>query len=372
MNKKEIAEIKKTLRSNSGCVSRIVGYYINADKQSIQLSEISTGLLREDETEEYMKIAKKIFTGGIGSSIHTLAYKNDAENEDGAQNNLYLLYKSQLKDEKMMEKLKDRIIENYSSEQEYFILFYYATYDVPRKNSNCENDGDSEEVFHYMLCCICPAKLSKASLFYSMTEQKLQENLPIRTVTNPSFGFMFPAFNDRSADIHSILTYTKKSTDIDTSMYENVLGCAVPTSKETQKESFEQLTNAAFNEECGFNEVRDLQLSLFDYMTSSSEMNPLEPVTIDRTAMTSVMEENYAPNVEKFNERYQEILGDSEIQIDNIVPKKAVIKTPDFTITGPMDALHLVSVKDIDNMKVLIVNPNGGNISINGLSTQEG
>ena len=47
-------------------------------------------------------------------------------------------------------------------------------------------------------------------------------------VGKPELGFLFPAFNDRSTDLHGALYYSKNVNDLHDSFMEQLLGCPLP------------------------------------------------------------------------------------------------------------------------------------------------
>ena len=65
------------------------------------------------------------------------------------------------------------------------------------------NVDESEEVYKYMLCAICPVTLSKPGLGYLEKEQRIGARIRDWVVGAPETGFLFPAFNMIEA-----LTYT--------------------------------------------------------------------------------------------------------------------------------------------------------------------
>ena len=82
---------------------------------------------------------------------------------------------------------------------------------MPCKGRDGETlDDASEIIYEYMLCAICPVKLTKAALGYDPAANRIGEVMRDWLVEPPEKAFLFPAFNDRGPDIHSILYYTKK------------------------------------------------------------------------------------------------------------------------------------------------------------------
>ena len=96
----------------------------------------------------------------------------------------------------------------------------------------------SDEVYEYLLMSICPVSLSKAGLCYNAEDNRIEDRIRDWIVDMPDKGFLFPAFNDRSTDLHSMLYYTKKSSDLQPEMIDQLLGAKMPMSADDQKESF--------------------------------------------------------------------------------------------------------------------------------------
>ena len=80
----------------------------------------------------------------------------------------------------------------------YLILLYLDSYDVMTRTKDNINVDESEEVYKYMLCAICPVTLSKPGLGYLEKEQRIGARIRDWVVGAPETGFLFPAFNDRS------------------------------------------------------------------------------------------------------------------------------------------------------------------------------
>ena len=66
-------------------------------------------------------------------------------------------------------------------------------------------DDASDEVYSYVLCSICPMKLTKPGLGFDDDLGEIHTLRQIFAVELPDTGFLFPAFNDRSTDDNEIL-----------------------------------------------------------------------------------------------------------------------------------------------------------------------
>ena len=115
---------------------------------------------------------------------------------------------SELKEDMLIEEFYDKIIEHYRYGENYYIVLIYAAYDVPGKSSDgLEMDDASDTVFKHILCSICPVNLTKAALSYNPDTNLMEDRVRDWVVEMPMNGFLFPAFNDRATDIHSMLYY---------------------------------------------------------------------------------------------------------------------------------------------------------------------
>ena len=139
----------------------------------------------------------------------------------------------------MLDEFYQRIIDMDDYTGNYLILLVYSAYDVPGKtNDNILMDDASEEVYRFILCSICPVNLSKPGLSYNNETNQIQKRIQDWVVSMPMNGFLFPAFNDRSTDIHSFLYYSKNPEELHKDFIDQMFGCQVPLSAGSQKETF--------------------------------------------------------------------------------------------------------------------------------------
>ncbi len=89
----------------------------------------------------------------------------DAYGDKQPHDFLLELRDSELKDENKLNELYDKIIANYYYPGNYLILVINQAYDVPGMTAdNIAMEDASDEVYNYILCCICPVTLSKPGL----------------------------------------------------------------------------------------------------------------------------------------------------------------------------------------------------------------
>ena len=148
------------------------------------------------------------------------------------------------------------------------------------------------------------------------------KEMPIREwfVGMPETGFVFPAFIDRSSDIHSVLLYTADSKNVHTEMIEDILGCR-------QKLTYAQQQNVLNDmvlEVTGEDNIKEVMESVNIELAQISEDDPES--TISKTHIKSALEyagiqENKAESV---GDKYMTSINNEEIPlIGDIVPNKA-------------------------------------------------
>ena len=161
MNKREINEIKKQFTPEHCTITRICGCYVDGDKNKKAELAQTFLMLTEEENFKYFTIFKNTLSGTIGKNLINMEFPNEQERDGGTQEFLLRLKNSKLDDEKLVSEFYDKVIESYDYGENYYIILIYAAYDVPGKTSDgMENEDASEYVYDYVLCSICPVKLT--------------------------------------------------------------------------------------------------------------------------------------------------------------------------------------------------------------------
>jgi hypothetical protein len=136
----------------------------------------------------------------------------------------------------------------------------------------------------------------------------------------PETGFVFPAFIDRSSDIHSVLLYTADSKNVHTEMIEDILGCRQKLTHAQQQ----NVLNDMVLEVTGEDNIKEVMESVNIELAQISEDEPES--TISKTHIKSALEyagiqENKA---ESIGDKYMTSINNEEIPlIGDIVPNKA-------------------------------------------------
>lgn len=370
MNKKEISEIKKRFSKTKCSITRICGCYVDAEKEKrMTLKEAFLGL-PEEEMFKYIDIFRKTLSGSLGRTLINMEFPPEQETkEDGTQVFLMKLLESQLQDEELLNQFYDKIIENYNYPENYFIILVHDAYDIPKITTDgVENFDASEYVYHYLLCSICPVKLTKPGLCYNAETNNIQDRIRDWLVQPPELGFLFPAFNDRNTDIHSLLYYSKNSDELDLSITEHVLGCQMPLPAKSQKETFNAIVEESLGLECDYDVVKSIHENL-NQMVEENKENP-EPLALDKTDMTRLLEKSGVEQeqIETFETRFDETVGEKEsLMATNISnTRKFEVRTPDVTVQVNPERTDLVETRVIDGVPCLVIEINDL-VEVNGI-----
>lgn len=370
MNKKDILEIRKQFSPVNCAITRIAGCYVDHEKNKVMQTKDAFLALPEEEAFKYFDIFKKALSGGFGKNLIPLDYAQDAEAAGSPHSFLMDLRASKLEDDDLLEEFYDKIIKNYNYNENYYIILIHAMYDIPGRGSDGQEMEDaSEEVYQHIMCVICPVSLSKPGLSYDDEDNRMQDRIRDWVVDKPAKAFLFPAFSDRSTDIHKVLYYTKKSSELHPELIEQVLGAQIPMSADLQKEAFSAVVTDTLAEKCDFETVKKIYENLNGVMEEHAE--DTEPLKLDQNDMKKVFKASGVPaeRMDKYDLAYKENAGErTEFLAGNITESRRFnISTPDAEIKVKPDRLDIMRTAIIDGRQCLVIELNG-NVSVNGIS----
>lgn len=369
MNKKEISEIKKQFTPSHCAITRICGCYVDGEKEKKTQIQERFLTLPEEEMFKYFDIFRKTLSGTLGKNLVNMEFPSESEDYGGTQAFLMSLKESQLNDPNLLNEFYDKVITSYDYGENYLILLIHSVYDVPGKTTDgLEMEDASDEVYDHILCAICPVKLSKPGLSYQAELNEFHDRIRDWIVEMPEVGFLFPAFNDRSADIHNILYYTKNPEDLRSGFIDDVLGCVLPMTAKNQKEIFHTLIEDTLGTDCSFDAVKNIHDSLYEIMEEKKE-EP-DPVVFDKTDIKNLLANSgvETEKLENFEKNYEETtVSPAPMMASNIAnTRKFEVKTPDVTIQVNPGRSDLVETKIIDGRPCLVIAINDA-VEVNGI-----
>lgn len=371
MTRKELNEIKSQYTLEDCGILRLCGCYVDGERNKITQFNENFLNLPEEEKHKYFDIFKKTLSGTPGKNLVDMKFNVDAYADEGARTFLMNLRDSGLKDDRLLNEFYVRIINNYSYVGNYLILLINQVYDIPAVTTdNIEMDDASDEVYSYILCSICHVNLSKPGLGYDEEDNNFHDKKQNHMVDVPDVGFLFPAFNKRSADEDMTLFYTKDVSEFEDGLIDCLLDCAVPLPAKQQKETFTSLVNEALGEEADLEIVKNIHENLEQIIEEKKQESPA-PVMLDKTEMKDLLEKSGVKEekLENFEEHFEMAAGEhGKLVASNVSSgKKFEVKTPDVVIKINSDKTDIVSTQVIDGRQCLVIQIDE-RLEVNGIS----
>lgn len=372
MTKQEISEIKKLMTPKKCSITRICGCYVDGEKNKKTKLQQAFLALPEEEMFKYFEILRKALSGTPGKNLLTLDFPLRSEEKGGTQEFLLRLRDSKLKDDSLLEEYYDRIIAQYEYVGNYLILVIHDVYDVPGKSSDgIEMEDASDEIYEYILTCICPVELSKPGLSYDVLENTFRNRIRDWVVGLPETGFLFPAFTDRSSDIHSTLYYSKDPEDLREGFVQELLGCPLPLSAKGQQETFQTLIEETLGEDCGIELVKNIHDRLTE-MAEEHKEEP-EPLVLAKNEVKTILADSGVSNekLDAFDRCYDETAGETTSLLANNVMNTRTfeVRTPDVVIKVSPDRTDLIETRNINGRECLVIALDGG-VMVNGITVR--
>lgn len=358
MNKKEVLEIRKQFTPENCAITRICGCYVDHEKEKKMEMKKAFLSLPEEEAFKYFDIFKHTLSGTLGKNLINMEFPLEQELNGGTQEFLLKLRDSRLEDDLLLDEFYNKVIENYEYGENYFIVLIHAVYDVPGvAKDGMEMFDASETVYDHILCSICPVNLTKAGLTYNAVTNNIEDRIRDWIVDAPVKGFLFPAFQDRSADLHNVLYYTKKPEELQPAFIANVLGATIPLTAGDQKSTFQAIISDTLGEDCDYEVIRNIHDNLNEMLEESKEApEPLElskPDVKKLLSRSGVTEEK----LESFDKEFEETVGEHKTLLAaNIASAKTFqIQTPDVIVKVNPERSDLVETREIDGRRCLVI-----------------
>lgn len=332
MNKKEVLELKRRFKKEAATFTRVCGCYVDGNHNKVCKFGNTFLNLEEDEFYKYLEIANKALSGIIGNNLLELKFPIEEEEVGGRQHILMALRASKLEDENLLDTFYDLVIDTYDHAGNYLIVLFHDAYDVMTRTKDNNNLDESEEVYEYLICAICPVDLSKPGLGFLEEEHRIGPRVRDWVVGAVDTAFLFPAFNDRSTDIHSTLFYTKNTKEPHSEFMANGLGCGIERTATEQKMAFHSIVRNVLGAEDEHTDdvLLDLQQNLSDMIDEYAETHDddedvflLDKEVVTKLLADSEISEEKAAKIEK---SVDEAFGEKPPAAENVIDSKALVQ----------------------------------------------
>lgn len=373
MNQRELSELRRRFRPEKSAISRIYGCYVNSSKEVISYIDVSLGVMPQEEVEKYLGLLKKALSGTLGRNLIDIVFSTRQVMDSDEHRLLSALRDSGLKDGEVRQTFYQKVIDSLDmNDSNYLILLAYDAYDVPYRGKDNETQADaSDQVFSYIVCCVCPVKDGKIELGYFPGENEFHSCVPGQIVAAPELGFLFPAFDNRAANIYNALFFSHKADELHQEFIDAVFHTEPPMSAAEQKEAFETALSEALEDACSMDVVQSVHEQLTERIEQHKQSKDPEPLALTAREVGRILADCGVAEerVNTFCEKCGEQFGDgAALSPANLIDSKRFeIKTSDATITMDPEHSYLVETRIINGRKYILIPADEG-AEINGLS----
>ena len=370
MDKKGIAEIKKCFKKEDCRIDRMVSCFLNEEGEIISRFSDSFYALEDKELFKYCELFKQSLSGKIGRNLYTLAFPLEEEAEGGKQNTLYKLLQSELKDEALYNAFFEKVRQDYPIPSKHLLLLAHGVYDIPSKTSDGLTLEDaSEQVYSFILFALCPVSLLKEGLCFDKQSDSFVSRSEDFVVQKPEISFLYPAFHDRSSDIHELLYRCKKREDSLDTLPESLFGCSLPMGEKQQKNCFSKLVEEILQEDCTFENVRLLQEELAELQNKENEEEREQ--SLPKNQVKALLEKAGASEEQllNFSSLYDEELGDKneKLFLENLADNTLRLDSENLHLRIKNEVSAILESRIIDGKEYLLL-PISDNLECNGIS----
>ncbi len=375
MNQNELGELRRRLRSGKNNISHVYGCYVSPLKEIIAEVDQSLSLLNEDDVESCLALLRKALSGGLGRNLIDVEFSTQAVAEGEDHKLLRTLRDTKLKDAVLRRQFCEKVIQNVEmGEDSYLILLAQDTYDVPFKGKDGETFSDaSDTVYSYILCALCPMREGKPGLGYVPNENALHVKTAGRLAAPPEVGFLFPAFDNRAANLYNTLYYVRKPDILHTEFIDGIFGIEPPLSAPEQREAFETALTDALGVECSMELVQAVHEQLRERIDLHKESKSPEPLTVTAKDVGGMLRECgiEEERVASFQDYCGQRLGeDAAMDPANLIDSKRFqIKAGEITITVKPELSGQVEARVVDGRAYILI-PAGDGVEVNGLPVE--
>ena len=371
MNEREISELRRRFRADRANITAIRGCYFNDKGEKLSQFTQSIALMLEDEKEKLLGVLKKTLSGTCGKNLTDLSFPT-AEVASGEHHALLTrLRQSRLQDDAAAEEFFDKVARTVHFETNFLVLLAHDAYDVPYKGKDGDFQSEaSDQVFSYIVCCVCPVKLSKSGLSYHSAEGAFHNAKTDWLVSAPEVGFVFPAFDNRATNIYGSLLYRRSGSAEHGEFVSAVFGQPAPMPAAVQQESFQTVLGSTLDTECNLDVVQTVHAQFSAMIAEHKESREKEALLISKPEVShmlkscGVAEEKLAA----FNRGFDDAFGEfAELRPQNLVDaKKYRVTTPQVSVQVDPEHRDLIETRVLGGVKYILIRAEEG-VEVNGV-----
>lgn len=369
MNKRDITEVRKLLAKKTCRIEKISGCMVDGDGKCSDIIGSYLHQMEEDEADLYLGLIRKTLSGKLGKNLYNTEFPLKEETSEGKQHSLYTFLTDQLDTDAKIKEFCQNIADNIHMDSAYAILIAKGVYDVPKKaKDGVVLEDASEEVYLFEVTCICPVKIGKKTLIFDERAKNLASSGTVLSIDPPVAGFLYPAFDNRSSDIHAALYYSKKENERHQDWFEFMFGTELKTAEADQKELLATVVEKTLGRDCDFDQVRMINDTVNQAAKELSGAE--EPAEIGKKELKRILRESgvQPEKLDSFDTIYDEIVGEkNSFGAENIDSGSNVkMESSSVKISMKTEVANTLETKVIGGREFLLI-PIQNNITFNGV-----
>ena len=377
MNRKEINEIKKNLKKESGFLTwnRILVTIVNAYHE-VELQKVMSPLtLSTREETMYGDILLQTLNTNVGKKSVQIDFetqRNEDSTMSSTQTALYDLVDTAFNSEQAISEYTDKVVLTYPEQKPYAVITAHCTYTVRHKNKSDEFDEMDQEDYNFIISAYCPVCAVETGFSYDFSTKTFstEADKKLYIVPKATHGLLFPAFDNRSANIHSAMVYVAKEKEYPTFYIEEGLGCKAPLSAATEKSVWLSILESTFGDELDYPFLYVLNQRLLQAAEGFRQDTRLVKWGGKRFAEEFEALEVEKEQIDKFLNVWEYTMNKGlfpgYLHLENIIDKKYTVKTAEFTISYTAEHGDSVSTTIIEGSRSFSLKTANAVVAVNG------
>ena len=188
IDREDMLALTRRMTVKRTSITRIAGAYMDPD--GFIDGTFNTRLLKlsDPDKAKNLEIAKTIPFAETNRNLRRYVIPEVSRGRESIYQLLMGARTSGLENDALLDIFYEMLAERYRADQEYGVFLFHDRYDIPAKAADHVRLGESEQMFEYLICAVCPVTGD-----YEPGE--------------PECGFLFPAYAQGGALINCIDIY---------------------------------------------------------------------------------------------------------------------------------------------------------------------
>ena len=188
IDREDMLALTRRMTVKRTSITRIAGAYMDPD--GFIDGTFNTRLLKlsDPDKAKNLEIAKTIPFAETNRNLRRYVIPEVSRGRESIYQLLMGARTSGLENDALLDIFYEMLAERYRADQEYGVFLFHDRYDIPAKAADHVRLGESEQMFEYLICAVCPVTGD-----YEPGE--------------PECGFLFPAYAQGGALINYIDIY---------------------------------------------------------------------------------------------------------------------------------------------------------------------